>query len=57
MRQVVETRPFRGPEKFKEGDFEYVDKSQGDINMFRGVEKIFHKGQEVYRLYYHGGCM
>ena len=55
MLQVVEERPFRGPENFKEGGFEYVDKSHGDINMFHGVEKIFYKGKEVYQLYYHGG--
>ncbi len=57
MRQVGAERPFRGPSNFKEGDFEYVDKSHGDINMFRGVETILFKGQEVYKLYYHGGCM
>ena len=57
MRQIVETRPFRGPDNFKEGDFEYVDKSHGDIKMFHGKETILFKGQEVYQLYYHGGCM
>ena len=57
MRQVVEERPFRGPDNFKEGGFEYVDKSSGDIKMFCGTETILFKGQEVYRLYYHGGCM
>ena len=55
MRRVTKERPFRGPDNFKEGDFEYVDKSYGDINMFRGTEMILFKGQEVYRLYYHGG--
>ena len=57
MRRVSEKRPFRGPDNFKEGDFEYIDKSNGDIKMFSGVEKIFFKGKEIYRLYYHGGCL
>ena len=57
MRQVTEKRPFRGPDNFKEGDFEYIDRSNGDINVFCGTETILFKGQEVYQLYYHGGCI
>jgi len=55
MRQVKEDRPFRGPNNLKSGDFEYIDKSTGDINDFSGTEKILFKGQEIYRLVYHGG--
>jgi hypothetical protein len=54
MRQVKEDRPFRGPTNFKSGDFEYIDESNGDINDFSGTEKILFKGQEIYRLFYHG---
>jgi len=57
MRQVKEDRPFRGPNNFKNGDFEYIDQSTGDINDFSGTEKILFKGQEVYRLIYHGGVV
>ena len=57
MREVTEDRPFRGPDNFKESDFEYVDKSYGDISMFHGMETTLFKGKEVYRLYYHGGSM
>ena len=57
MRQVTEARPFRGPDSFKEGDFEYVDKSDGNMKMFYGTETILYKEQEIYRLYYHGGCI
>ena len=57
MQQVSKERPFRGPENFNEVDFEYVDKSYGDIKMFHGTETILFKEQEVYRLYYHGGSM
>ena len=57
MRQVKEDRPFRGPDTFKEQDFEYRDESQGSIEEFMGVERIFYKGEEVYRLDYHGGSV
>ena len=55
MSAVSKDKPFRGPAHLKEGDFEYIDESIGDINQFRGTEKILHKGMEVYRLEYHGG--
>ena len=54
MRQVEEDRPFRGPNNFKSGDFEYTDESSGDVNDFSGTEKISFKRQEIYRLIYHG---
>ena len=55
MGQVKEDRPYRGPFYLKEDDFEYFDQSQGDIDQFTGMEKIFFQGDEVYRLHYHGG--
>jgi hypothetical protein len=57
MRQVKEDRPFRGPNNFKSGDFEYIDESSGDVNDFFGTEKILFKGQEIYKLIYHGGIV
>lgn len=57
MKQIKEERPFRGPHNFKSEDFEYFDESTGDINNFVGVERILFKGQEIYKLNYHGGAM
>ena len=57
MRQVEEDRPFRGPRSFKEQDFEYMDESKGTVEGFVGIERILHKGQEIYRLDYHGGSI
>ena len=57
MGLVDEQRPFRGPSNFKEGDFEYKDTSEGDIKRFKGTEKIFHNGKNVYTLEYHGGMV
>lgn len=55
MGKVEKDRPFRGPSNFKEGDFEYVDESAGEIDDFFGVEKIYYRTIQVYRLNYHGG--
>jgi len=55
MNRVKEERPFRGPNSFREGNYEYYDESQGDTEHFTGLEKILYKGIEVYRLHYHGG--
>ena len=57
MNQVSEDRPFRGPRDLKEGNFEYRDESQGTLERFTGIEKIFYQGQEIYRLDYHGGIV
>jgi hypothetical protein len=55
MRQVRPERPYRGPERFSSGDWEYQDASQGDVERFNGSETICYQGREVYRLLYHGG--
>ena len=55
MRQVGPERPFRGPEHFRSGDWEYEDASQGNVEHFSGNEIIRYQGREVYRLLYHGG--
>jgi hypothetical protein len=55
MNQVKEDRPFRGPQRLMKGDYEYTDESQGDVERFSGVERIFYQGREIYRLNYHGG--
>ncbi len=55
MRLVSEDRPYRGPSNYIEGNFEYTDKSEGNIECFNGIEKIFFRGEKVYTLRYHGG--
>jgi hypothetical protein len=57
MSLVNEKIPFRGPVSFKEGDFEYMNKVSGDVNRFKGIEKIKFKGKVVYVLEYHGGVV
>lgn len=55
MRLVREDRPYRGPNTYTEGNFKYVDKSEGNVESFSGIETIFFRGEEVYKLHYHGG--
>ena len=57
LKLVKELRPFRGPNKLIKGDFEYVDNSEGDVTSFKGTEKIFYKGEEVYKQDYIGGLI
>src|SRR3989344_8108354 len=44
MSAVSKDKPFRGPAHLKEGDFQYINESSGDVNQFKGTEKILHKG-------------
>ena len=55
--QVKAERPFRGPSEFKEGEFRYTDRSEGDVKSFRGVETIYYKGWEAHHVIYHGGIV
>mgnify|MGYP006285261725 CR=1 FL=1 len=55
MRLVDEDRPFRGPDQYAEGDMIYIDSSEGDLDDFKGTERIFSECKEIYRLEYHGG--
>ena len=55
MQQITTERPFRGPNEYREGEFLYQDKSDGNVDQFSGEEKIFFQDRQVYFLKYHGG--
>ena len=55
LKKIPDDKPFRGPDNFKKGDFEYINKVEGIVEKFKGEETIFYKEQPVYRLSYHGG--
>ena len=57
MLLIKEDRPFRGPSDFKENGWHYTDKSEGDIENFKGKEKIYYKEELVYGLEYQGGLI
>ena len=54
---VGEARPFRGPSQFEQGDFRYINTSEGEISEFHGTEQIFHGATGVYGLRYSGGII
>ncbi|MDD5341461.1 MAG: DUF5680 domain-containing protein [Patescibacteria group bacterium] len=47
----------RGPKKFKQGDWLYQCKWQGDITNFLGSEKIFYKNKVVFIHNFYGGLV
>ncbi|MFA4872153.1 MAG: DUF5680 domain-containing protein [Patescibacteria group bacterium] len=57
LKKIIVAKPFRGPDNFKKGDFEYINKIKGTAEKFKGEEIIFYKKQPVYKLGCHGGLM
>lgn len=47
----------RGPENFKENDFEYKNSIQGNLENFMGKEEIYISGKKAYEAVYHGGLI
>ena len=57
LSKVPVSKPFRGPNRLKEGNFLYVSSINGGIKDFCGCEKIFYKGKLVFKQYYIGGLI
>ncbi len=55
MQEYNDILPVRGPREYVEGDSRYVNKSEGTLDWFSGIEEIYIKGDLVYRCFYHGG--
>jgi hypothetical protein len=55
VKKITKDEPFRGPDNFKNDDFEYINKVDGTVEGFNGQEVIFYRKQQVYKLNYHGG--
>jgi hypothetical protein len=55
LSHVPEQQPFRGPPEYKNGDYSYVCKINGDFHWFNGLEEIFYRGVKVYECLFHGG--
>ena len=47
--------PVRGPKELTERDFKYENNWEGDLDEFKGSEKILKDGREVYKASYIGG--
>lgn len=57
LKLIPESRPYRGPEKYKENDLEYQNSFTGEVDSFFGEEKILENGKEVYSARYAGGLV
>jgi hypothetical protein len=57
LRRVSAEVPFRGPALYRESDFVYVNDWTGSITEFSGVERVYFKDAEIFRLVYHGGLL
>ncbi len=57
LRRTPGDKPFRGPKRFKKNDFQYLNRTKGNIEEFEGEEEIFYKGKLTYRLIYQGGIV
>ena len=49
--------PFRGPARYENGDWLYINKVNGNFDNFYGEEIISYKNQEVYKTRYQGGLV
>lgn len=57
LRQIPKDYPFRGPKKYKEGDFVYTNSWQGKIESFSGEEQITQGNKLIYKANYLGGLV
>ena len=54
---VPENIPYRGPEKYVNGDYTYSCSVEGDFDWFQGKETISCRGNQIYECVYHGGLI
>jgi hypothetical protein len=53
----TQDKPYRGPEYYADGTYEYTMNVEGDISWHQGSEKIMAGGRLVYELFFHGGLV
>ena len=54
---VPEEMPYRGPEKYVNGDYTYSCSVEGDFDWVQGKETISYCGKQIYECFYHGGLI
>ena len=47
--------PVRGPLNYKKDNYEYKLQYSGDLDFFNGIEIITYNGEEIFKLFFHGG--
>lgn len=54
---IPKDKPFRGPKKYKQSDYIYINKFEGKTDNFSGKEIITLKGEKIYEAKYLGGLV
>ena len=54
---VPDDKPFRGPEKYANGDYIYQCEIDGNFEWFQGKERICYKNLQIYECVFHGGLI
>ena len=54
LRHVPADRPYRGPERYENGDYLYTCTVAGRFEWFQGYETICYRGEVIYDCYFHG---
>lgn len=57
LKKVNSKTIFRGPEKYEENGFTYINRAEGHVDDFFGEENIYYKNKKIYKLKYHGGLI
>jgi transcriptional regulator with XRE-family HTH domain len=52
---VPKQAPYRGPEIYTKGDYNYYCKVEGEFVWYHGYEEIFYLEKKIYECYFHGG--
>jgi len=55
--KIDHKKPFRGPSNLSNNNFKYKNKAQGNLEEFKGLEKIYYKKDLIYQLDYQGGLV
>lgn len=55
LQRVPSEKPYRGSERYQNGDYSYHCCTDGTFEWFQGYEEIFYLDQKIYECYFHGG--
>lgn len=54
---VPAEKPFRGPDRYINGEYTYACEVCGDFEWFQGYETISYKDEIIYECYFHGSII
>lgn len=57
LMRMPEDYPLRGPKEYREGEYNYINSWEGDVERFSGEEKITQGEKLIYKANYIGGLI